>query len=398
MVSPLTGGSSRETILAEVPGDRAPRRVVARRAGAGPLAGTAFTLAREAATYRAVARSAVPVPRLVAVSDDGSAFAVEEVPGVDHDGAAAIDDYLAVLARLHATPAGNRPPDHAGFDPAGAEDLALWEAVATTRITRPAPVVEVAFDALRRHGADRPPQVVLCHGDAGVGNFLHDGARVTGLIDWEFAHTGDPHEDLAWVAVRALLTRTDLGDFAGRVRTAYAAPAGLELDPHRFHVATAGVLARMVVSCLAALDNAGPDHDRTVQLVGLPVMEAQLVRALARLDGVALDRPDALPGPDPAFAAEVAAGVADTLDAVVVPAVAGQPFETTARRLRFATAQLGSALAADVARSTVPDAAVPDPADLTYPSLFDGALARVAVLPALRPTALAPVADLEDPC
>jgi tRNA A-37 threonylcarbamoyl transferase component Bud32 len=41
---------------------------------------------------------------------------------------------------------------------------------------------------------------VLVHGDFGPQNMLFDNAtlQVTALVDWEFAHAGDPVEDLAW--------------------------------------------------------------------------------------------------------------------------------------------------------------------------------------------------------
>ncbi|MEU3559906.1 phosphotransferase [Kitasatospora sp. NPDC006786] len=45
-----------------------------------------------------------------------------------------------------------------------------------------------------------PPGSVLVHGDFGPNNLLLDPATfaVTGLLDWEFAHLGEPVEDLAW--------------------------------------------------------------------------------------------------------------------------------------------------------------------------------------------------------
>ena len=41
---------------------------------------------------------------------------------------------------------------------------------------------------------------VVVHGDFGPNNMLfdQDTFRVTGLLDWEWAHPGDPIEDLAW--------------------------------------------------------------------------------------------------------------------------------------------------------------------------------------------------------
>lgn len=39
----------------------------------------------------------------------------------------------------------------------------------------------------------------LAHGDFGPQNMLFDGSlAVTALLDWEFAHKGDPIEDVAW--------------------------------------------------------------------------------------------------------------------------------------------------------------------------------------------------------
>jgi aminoglycoside phosphotransferase len=48
--------------------------------------------------------------------------------------------------------------------------------------------------------ASRQPGQVLVHGDYGPNNSLLDPAarQVTAVVDWEWAHAGDPLEDLAW--------------------------------------------------------------------------------------------------------------------------------------------------------------------------------------------------------
>jgi aminoglycoside phosphotransferase (APT) family kinase protein len=46
---------------------------------------------------------------------------------------------------------------------------------------------------------------VFCHGDWTDGNLLVSGGRVTGVVDWEAAHAGDPLRELAraaWGAAR----------------------------------------------------------------------------------------------------------------------------------------------------------------------------------------------------
>ena len=65
-----------------------------------------------------------------------------------------------------------------------------------------------AAGALLRELQALPPEVVpglagegpvLVHGDFGPQNMLFDAEyRVTGLLDWEFAHRGQAIDDLAW--------------------------------------------------------------------------------------------------------------------------------------------------------------------------------------------------------
>ncbi|WP_436533500.1 phosphotransferase family protein [Actinoplanes sp. HUAS TT8] len=49
-------------------------------------------------------------------------------------------------------------------------------------------------------GSGDHPRRVLVHGDYGPNNMLFDPVTVTttAVLDWEWAHPGDPIEDLAW--------------------------------------------------------------------------------------------------------------------------------------------------------------------------------------------------------
>lgn len=58
-----------------------------------------------------------------------------------------------------------------------------------------------AIDPAQAHvGDNRERSAVLVHGDYGPQNVLLDAAarEVTAVLDWEWAHAGDPVEDLAW--------------------------------------------------------------------------------------------------------------------------------------------------------------------------------------------------------
>jgi hypothetical protein len=80
---------------------------------------------------------------------------------------------------------------------------------------------------------------VLNHGDYRMGNILAENSRLTGVLDWEIAHFGDPHEDLAFgcMAVwrfhrydRPALGLGELGDYFD----AYEAESGRAVDRERF--------------------------------------------------------------------------------------------------------------------------------------------------------------------
>ena len=61
----------------------------------------------------------------------------------------------------------------------------------------PRPVLEWGIHWLETHPPS-PSEPVLCHHDFRTGNYMLDGAILTGILDWEFAGWGDPHEDIGW--------------------------------------------------------------------------------------------------------------------------------------------------------------------------------------------------------
>src|SRR5882757_9579489 len=96
------------------------------------------------------------------------------------------------LARIQAI----RPPrlDLAFLPPSEAnspaEQIAGFRAY-LDRHPNPRPVLEWAIRWLEAH---IPPPLgpVLCHRDFRTGNYLLEGAELTGVLDWEFAGWGDP--------------------------------------------------------------------------------------------------------------------------------------------------------------------------------------------------------------
>ncbi len=206
-------------------------------------------------------------------------------------------------------------------------ELALWRRVLESRVRRPAPLAHFAFAWLERNAPPPAERVVLCHGDVGPGNFLHDGERVTALLDWEFAHLGDPLDDLAWLAFRGHQLNDDVGDLAAQLRR-WSERSGLAVDARRVAWYRALVMLRMLVSCFAALDSGAAALDRSIYLTLPILLGALLPRALAELAGVDPGPEPEPPAAGPGEQAEVLASLSGDLMQVVFPAL---PERTLAR-------------------------------------------------------------------
>jgi len=77
-------------------------------------------------------------------------------------------------------------------------ELDYWVAVIRNDSLGVEPILEAAIRWLYRHPPKQAEKISLVHGDYRNGNFLVKKNRITGILDWEMAHLGDPLEDLAW--------------------------------------------------------------------------------------------------------------------------------------------------------------------------------------------------------
>jgi aminoglycoside phosphotransferase (APT) family kinase protein len=65
----------------------------------------------------------------------------------------------------------------------------------------PHPAMELILNWLEKN-IPQTEKPVLVHGDFRTGNFMVNESGLQGIVDWEFAHLGDPHEDIAWLCMR----------------------------------------------------------------------------------------------------------------------------------------------------------------------------------------------------
>lgn len=167
-------------------------------------------------TLVALAGTGVPAPEVLWLDETGDilgmpGFIARRAPGkagivdlLKPDStvtASLVEQLTGIAATLHGLdvqrlnlPAAMRQD----VQDAPARELAYWESRFLANRMEPLPAAASVFGWLRRN---LPPvdRVSLVHGDLRLGNFLHENARITVLLDWEMAHLGDPLEDLAWL-------------------------------------------------------------------------------------------------------------------------------------------------------------------------------------------------------
>ncbi|WP_067898308.1 phosphotransferase family protein [Actinomadura chibensis] len=289
--------------------------LVLRRPPSGELLPSAHDMGREARVQRALAPSAVPVPRVV-LSDDGSIIGApfyvmervegrvirDELPGGYADGpderaklAFALVDVLAALHRVD--------PQAVGLDGYGRPDGFVARQVRRWndqwRRSRNGPVAPV--EELGRRLSEMIPEsgrASIVHGDFRLDNCMMDAddpGRVRAVLDWEMSTLGDPLTDLALLlfywqepgepGLRLTPAVTALPGFPGRAEIAarYASQADVELADLAFYEALAHFKCAVITQGVAARAEAGAMAGQEFgDLAG--EVRAIAERGLARLD------------------------------------------------------------------------------------------------------------------
>jgi aminoglycoside phosphotransferase (APT) family kinase protein len=143
-----------------------------------------------------------------------------------------------ILARIHAVDWRDRGLDFLGVpDNVGAcatKEIDHWETIMRKEALEQQPALELGIAWMR---ANQPTaqKIALVHADYRTGNFLVEAGRITGVLDWEMVHLGDPMEDVAWVCLRSWRWAGDArmgglflrDDFYRR----YEEASGLKVDP-----------------------------------------------------------------------------------------------------------------------------------------------------------------------
>ena len=372
--------------------------VLRRAASPALMAGRALSHAAEAAVIRTAAAGGVLAPEIVAELEPGdglgSGYLMRALPGTADPAAILagpaperlLAEIGAQLAAVHRIDAPDLPELEAA---AGVAELrAQFMEYGGDR-----PILALALHWLA-HNTPAPTPPRLVHGDLRLGNLLVEDGTLTGVLDWELAHRGDPHEDLAfgcmtvWRFARADRPAFGLGSIDALV-AAYRGAGGAAFEPARFRFWLIYRTVWWALGCLkmGSFWRSGSDRSLERAVIARRTGEQELdlllllEEAAPAAERAALPAPAAVPPIDSlgeTTAAELIAAVQEWL-AAAKPLFAG--------RARFEHAVARNALGI-VAREL---AGRPDPADAVLAKRLlagEDTLATPGMLAQLRRRAL----------
>ncbi|OBX19753.1 tyrosine protein kinase [Erythrobacter sp. QSSC1-22B] len=332
----LTGGATMESWRFES-GDSC--YVLRRAPSLAFMADRPFGHDTEAAIIRAAHGAGVTAPEVVVElqPDDaiGSGFVMRALPGTPDPAAIlAMDRPGELLAQCARDLARIHSLDAAAL-PAGIPEMDYAEALEGLRVQfeeagGDRPIIALGLKWLGDHLPERV-EPVLAHGDYRLGNILSEDGALTGVLDWELAHWGDRHEDLAFACMTvwrfARIDRPALGlGSLDEWFAAYEDESGMAVDRDRFRYWLVYRTVWWALGCLRMARVWREGHDRMLERVVISRRTSEQELDLLLLledDAPEGERERALPaaaapatGEGEASAGEIATAIAEWLATV----------------------------------------------------------------------------------
>jgi aminoglycoside phosphotransferase (APT) family kinase protein len=210
----ISGGFSKFTIgltLGKV--KSLPQEIVLRGDASATFGGA--SVVDEFGVIKALYDNGVKVAKPLALEATGSVFGspfllAERKPGtilghtfnLPKPNKAICIDVATQLAKAHQVPLSALGPKFGSAHPTSSAKALSWVDEGYNNwlpLNTPSPVFKTAFEWLRRNAgiSDKVPRA-LTHGDYSLANVLVHEDKVSAILDWEFAHIGNPIYDLCY--------------------------------------------------------------------------------------------------------------------------------------------------------------------------------------------------------
>jgi aminoglycoside phosphotransferase (APT) family kinase protein len=209
----FAGGQSNPTFLIT----STQGRFVLRRKPPGTLLKSAHAVDREYRVMAALARTDVPVPRVLHLCEDeaviGSMFYVMDyvegrifwdgrLPDLSSEERTAIYDSMngALVALHRVDPAAVGLADYGKPGSYFERQIARWTGQYRASETHPIPAMDALIAWLEGNTPEDDGRVSLVHGDYRLDNMIFEpsGTRILAVLDWELSTLGHPLADLAY--------------------------------------------------------------------------------------------------------------------------------------------------------------------------------------------------------
>jgi aminoglycoside phosphotransferase (APT) family kinase protein len=303
-VTPLAGGASRETSIVELSiqsgSEAGDYQLVMRRDLHSELQPDAISRKAEFELLRVAFDNGIQVPLARWYGEiERPLFLMDRVVGesigsrivrlgeLDQARAALPKQMGEQLAKIHALEVDFRHLPGLDSEKSPARDAIHRLRLFADQLGIQNPSYELAFRWLEANAPD-PENVTLVHGDYRIGNVIVGPKGLLAIVDWEFAHLGDPAEDLAWPCVRDWRFGNDAMTFGGvgsreEFLAAYLAGGGVPYDPRAVEYWEILGNIRWAVGCLSQTNRHMSGEDPGVEFASLGRRAAEMEMEFLRL-------------------------------------------------------------------------------------------------------------------
>tara|TARA_Y100000748_G_scaffold255056_1_gene221145 strand:- start:1769 stop:2782 length:1014 start_codon:yes stop_codon:yes gene_type:complete len=211
----IFGGASRETYKIRIKDQfNNEEKLILRRTQESSLIETSQST--EYLAYSAYQDTSVPVPLMIDINEDQEILGAPFMLMQQLDGVAASpftpnvyspheqklgEQFWSILGEIAKKDIADdfiNQFDNTETNPCWKKELDKWVGVIREDSISVEPILEAGIRKLYGNAPKESKKKSLVHGDYRNGNFLFLEDRITGILDWEMAHIGEPLEDLAW--------------------------------------------------------------------------------------------------------------------------------------------------------------------------------------------------------